>query len=87
MGQPLRGYSGHQLEVVGQAMIHVSYEQQTVRLPLVVIAGMHKPALFGRNWLASIKIQWNEIHQVQSDRLQQILDKHSALFVQSVGTI
>ena len=51
-GQPLRGYSGHQLEVVGQAMVQVTYEKQSVTLPLVVTAGIHKPALFGKNWLA-----------------------------------
>ena len=38
-------------------------------------------------WHAAIKIKWNELHRVQPDSLQQILDKHSALFVQTVGTI
>ena len=39
-GPPLRGYSGHQLEVAGQVTVQVDYDQQTVNLPLVVIAGM-----------------------------------------------
>jgi len=83
----LRGYSGHQLEVVGQVTVQVVYEQQKLMVPLVDIAGIQKPVLFGRNWMASVELKWNELHQVQPDSLQQILDKHSDLFEKAVGTI
>lgn len=86
-GPILRGYSGHQLEVAGQATVEVTYEQQKASLPLVVIAGMQKPALFGRNWLAVIKINWAGLHKLQGDKLQNILAKHATLFQQEIGTI
>ena len=36
-GKPLRGYSGKQLDIVGQATVQVIYEQQVTDLPLVII--------------------------------------------------
>ena len=75
-GPQLRGYSGHQLEVAGQATVQVDYEQQTVNLPLVIIAGMQRP---GQNWLAVIRLNWPALHKIQGDKLQSILTKHSGM--------
>ena len=86
-GKPFRGYSGCQLDIVGQAMVHVVYEQQRIDLPLIVIVGQKQPALFGRNWLAAIKLNWIELHKIQSNKLQEPLQKHTALFEQNIGTI
>ena len=86
-GNPLRGYSGQQLNVVGQSTVQVLYEQQLAELPLVVVAGTKGPALLGRNWLAVIKLNWSELHRIQSDKLREILEKHAALFEKKIGTI
>lgn len=83
-GPVLRGYSGHQLDVAGQATVEVTYEQQQANLPLVVIAGTQRPALLGRNWLAVIKVNWSALHKIQGDKLQNILAKHSVLFQQGM---
>ena len=56
IGKPLRGYSGKHLDIAGQATVQVIYEQQMTDLLLVIIAGMQRPALFGRNWLEAIKL-------------------------------
>ena len=64
--------------------VQVVYEQQRIMLPLVVITGIHKPALFGRNWMALVELKGNELHQVQPDSLQKILDKFSDLFEKTV---
>ena len=55
-GKPLRGYSGHEVKVVGQADVTVEYERQQVQLPLLIVEGEHKPALFGCDWLAAVKL-------------------------------
>ena len=86
-GNPLRGYSGQQLNIVGQSTVQVLYEQQLAELPLVVVAGTKGPALLGRNWLAVIKLNWSELHRIQSDKLREILEKHAALFEKKIGTI
>ena len=48
---------------------------------------MQRPALFGRNWLAVIKVNWSALYKIQGDKLQSILAKHSALFQKGIGTI
>jgi len=87
VGKPLCGYSGQQLEKAGQATVQVTYKKQKADLPLVIVAGDYRPALFGQNWLAIIKLNWAELHRIQSDKLQEILEKHSVLFEQGMGTI
>jgi len=53
----------------------------------VVIAGRQRPALFGRNWWAVIRLNWSTLHKIQDDKLQNILAKHVVLFQQGIGTI
>ena len=86
-GKPLRGYSGKQLDIAGQATVQVRYEQQVTDLPLIVIAGIHRPALFGRNWFEAIKLNWIELHKIQSNKRQQLLAKHALLFEKKIGRI
>ena len=86
-GKPLRGYSGKQLDITGQATVQVRYEQQVTDLPLIVIAGIRRPALFGRNWFEAIKLNWIELHKIQSNKRQQLLAKHALLFEKKIGKI
>ena len=50
----LTSYSGHELEIIGQADVEITYKSQVVIMPLVVVRGQG-PSLFGRNWLQKIK--------------------------------
>ena len=43
--------------------------------------------VFGRNWLAAIKLNWTELHKIQSNKLQDLLEKHTPLFDRKIGTI
>lgn len=87
-GGLLRGYSGCQLEVKGQADVNVTYGRQYLTLPLVVMAGHHRPALLGRNWLSHLHLDWTEVHILQNDGLQQqLLAQHTRVFQPGVGTI
>ena len=57
----LQTYSGEPLPVIGQVQVEVKYGQQQANLPLTVVKG-GGPSLFGRDWLASIQLDWQEIH-------------------------
>ena len=59
----------------------VSYGQQSVKLPLLVIEGTGA-TLMGRNWLEHIKLNWNNIHKVNPDHLQTVLTQYSDVFQQ-----
>jgi hypothetical protein len=46
--------------VLGEAMFEVQYQEQVKSLLLVVVQGSG-PALFGRNWLNTIRLNWHQI--------------------------
>ena len=49
----LRTYTGEALEIVGQAQVNVTYQDQAIKLPIQVVRG-GEPGLLGRNWLKNI---------------------------------
>ena len=64
-GKPLQGYSGYEVQVIGQAKVEVEYGNQRYQLPLLVVAETQRPPpLFGRNWLQSIHLDWTALHQL-----------------------
>ena len=86
-GSPLRGYSGQQLQVKGQKEVKVLYAGQSLKLPVVVIAGHERAALLGRDWLSHLKLDWTQLHRLQADSLEQMLAKYSQVFERGIGTI
>ena len=89
-GKPLQGYSGHEVKVVGQADVNVEYERQQIQLPLLIVEGEHKPALFGRDWLAAVKLDWTRLHQLRSDPSAAgagMVSKFPDVFQKDVGCI
>ncbi len=53
----LKTYTGQNLRVLGQKVVHVCYQDQERQLPLVVVSG-NGPSLSGRNWLEEIRLDW-----------------------------
>ena len=83
----LRTYSGETLKVLGKVDVTVSYEQQQARLPLVVVSGTG-PSLFGRNWLAEIRLNWESINRVHIDNaLAKVLMSHKMVFEEGLGKL
>ena len=82
----LKTYTGTPLKVLGLMYATVCYEQQTVTLPLLVVAGVGA-SLVGRNWLEKIILNWKAIHSVNIDQLQAVLNQYSEVFKPGVGTL
>ena len=55
-------------------------------LPLIVVAGSG-PSLLGRNWLAQFRLDWKTIHSLKQMALNQLLEKHAAIFEPGLGTL
>ena len=82
----LKTYSGERLKVVGEISAIVEYDGQPKQeLPLVVVEG-HGPTLFGRNWLAKIRLDWHDIKKVYSG-VELLLRKYETLFQDGLGTL
>ena len=56
----LRQYSGEPLIMYGEFASSIQYQDQKTKLPLLV-AGKEGPTLLGRNWLRSIRLDWNSL--------------------------
>ena len=81
----LTTYTGQGLKVLGELTVRAVYRDQEKQLPLVVVAG-GGPALFGRNWLGQIQLDWTSIHKV-STPLDQLLKEYKEVFRLELGTL
>ena len=83
----LRSYSGDKLNLLGEVTVTVMYNNQKSTLPLVIVKG-EKPALFGRNWLEKIKLNWGEIFAVEKPNpVDRLIKKYAKLFEGGHGKI
>ena len=85
----LKSYSGHEIPVLGEARVQVSYGDQQACLPVIVTAG-NGPALMGRNWLSVLRLDWKQIRQISlepCDNVDKLVSKYASLFDGSLGTI
>ena len=64
VGVILRNYSGEKIPIVGKITILVKYENQERILDLIVVEG-NLPALFGRDWLSRIRVDWKKVFKVK----------------------
>lgn len=82
----LKSYSGNKIELLGECDVNVKYGGNEYVLPLVVAKG-RRQALFGRNWLEVIPLNWSNIfsHSVNSVEelsLAGLKEKFQTLFTQ-----
>ena len=65
----LKTYSGHEIPVLGETKVQVSYGDQQACLPVIVTAS-DSPALtcMGRNWLSVLRLDWKQIKQIPWSR-------------------
>ena len=83
----LRNYSGDKLDLLGEFTVTVEYNAHKYELPLVIVKG-DKPALFGRNWLEKIKLDWENILSISKDNpVDRLEKKYPKLFDVGHGKI
>ena len=64
VGVILRSHSGEKIPVVGKLTVPVKNEHQEHILDLIVVEG-NLPALFGRDWLSRIRVDWRNVFNVK----------------------
>ena len=86
----LRTYSGERIKPLGAIHVEVEYNGQHHEGKAVVVK-TDGPALFGRDWLQHIRIDWSHVHRLASNtastqrRLDELLKHHSAVFGEDRG--
>ena len=81
----MKTYTGEALEIIGQALVEVIYQDETTKLSLQILKG-NGPNLFGRNWLKNIKLNWGSIKKISCD-LDSMLSRHQSVFKDELGTM
>ena len=69
------------MKVLGIMSATINYESQTATLPLLVVSGIGA-SLMGCNWLEKLTLNWKAIHNIHSDKLQEVLSEFSEVFNQ-----
>ncbi|KAL6463598.1 hypothetical protein MHYP_G00279890 [Metynnis hypsauchen] len=88
----LKTYTGEMMAPEGVIKVRVKLNKQRVRLPLYVVKG-NEPALFGREWLRRIRLNWSEIktvrcvHKSDVETLETLLKRHANVFKEGLGTV
>ena len=55
-------------------------------MPTIISSWGNGPSLLGRNWLAELKLEWQELYLLNNpDNLHTILDRHKAVFSTELG--
>jgi len=80
----LRSYSNELIPVVGTVDVKVSYENQEVTMPLLVVEG-DGSTLLNRNWLKTIRLNWSTIHSVLSTGIQEVVSRYGDVFQSGLG--
>ena len=89
----LNTYTRERIQPVGVFNVQVKYKEEMQKLNLYVVE-TKGPALFGRDWLGEITLDWKAINTLAttppgnpSTRLQEILDKYSDVFEEDIGLL
>ena len=83
----LKGYNGVEIPVYGEVYLPVTYDQQEMILPLIVVNG-DGPPLLGRNWLKQLKLNWSSVFLVSEiETLSGALERHKTVFIRGLETI
>ncbi|XP_053391329.1 uncharacterized protein K02A2.6-like [Mercenaria mercenaria] len=91
----LRTYPGEEITQAGTKLVRVKVNDQSKILRICVMMINEKgPALFGRDWLQQIQLDWKNILQVNTidnnklkSRLKEILDGHRSVFFEGIGKV
>ena len=85
----LKMYTHETIPVLGELTVEVHYGTQTEQLSLVVVAG-EGPSLLGRNWLKSLRLDWQQIGKIALEgaaALNALLERHKAVLKDDLGTV
>ena len=82
----LCAYSGEAIEVLGSIDKTVTYREQSACVPLLVVKHSG-PSLLGCNWLQKFTLDWREIHSIQLNPTEALLEKYHTVFQETPGTL
>lgn len=89
----LRNFDNSPIRPVGQATVRVRYSSQT-STEIIYLVKENVSAVFGREWLRNIRINWKEIKTIHAEstnsrdsKLKTLLQKYQDIFESGIGKL
>ena len=82
----LRSYSGNIIDTVGCIEINVKHNTSQHKMAAIVVKS-RGPNLLGRDWLATLKLDWSTVARVEVPVNSNMFDNYSELFKPELGTL
>ena len=82
----LKTYTGKALPMFGQFVTDVQYKDQELPL-LFIVSGKDGPSLLGRDWIYSLRLDWNTVFSLTDDNISTLLNKYSEVFNEELGSL
>ena len=62
VNKTFHAYTGTALDIAGQILVDVEYDDQQLTLPLLIVrANKYAPHLLGRTWMTKIRLDWKNL--------------------------
>ena len=85
-GIVLKTYENQTVDLAGKNMVTVQCEDQEVNLPLIIVKGADKVALFGLQWLEHIKLNWQKVCCMRGS-VSGVVEKHTEVIGEGLGIL
>ena len=84
----LKTYSGNILHILGKLTVIIRHNDQVIDANIFVVAG-RGPTLLGRDILSKLKLNWSQIHHIESVSQfpHQLKEKYPQLFSDKIGKL
>ena len=83
----LKTYTGELFGILGEAKVKVNYGEIKHNLVMRVVDGKGSN-LLGRDWLSSLKLTVNNIHNLSTpSAVHDVVDRHATVFTEKLGTL
>ena len=77
------------MNVCGGTNVTVTYKKETVQLPILIVS-WSGPALLGRDWLYTLKLDWNETRHIDETSVldvESLIAKYEEVFGEELGSL
>jgi len=70
VSKSFHAYTGTPLDIAGQVLIDVEYNDQQLTLPLLIVrVEKYAPPLLGRAWMTKIRLDWKNLFSPSNGHL------------------
>ena len=98
VNKTFHAYTSAPLEIAGQILVEVEYNDQQLTLPLLIVrAEKYAPPLLGRAWLTKIRLDWKNLFSPSNgqfvvepdndERIVRLKKRYTEIFKPELGTV